>query len=339
MAQKLRKNIEAAQNFLAGLQTLDIFQEMRLKQVIALENQIRKLPALGTQDAAVVVSILKDDVWGSQGHRLKEALAAKVSALEPKTSEAAGRRKLQDYLELPNFLTADIWDQLRSAKLTAPQRLDAICKHAVALGLRCPSEKTVAMLLALSHAMYQEPYEDEKLALVTQYRIRISKHMALPSTAEHLVQLPADPAELPSSIAAVAFAKGERVCAPTHLPNFRVMAEGWPVRTSKGGKEFDSKKPDDKISFEQFGHMMSGLVRAQTEQDKRENFDLKRSQSLLALEDWKGDEDPPAPRKEAQVTETQGEDAVAETLAALRSKVAESTEEDKKKRHASVLRL
>ena len=69
MAQKLSNNIEAAQNFLAGLQTLDIFQGMRLKQVIALENQITKLPALGTQDAAVVVSILKDDVWGSQGPR------------------------------------------------------------------------------------------------------------------------------------------------------------------------------------------------------------------------------------------------------------------------------
>ena len=34
MAQKLKKNLEAAQNFLAGLQTLAIFQEMRLKQVI-----------------------------------------------------------------------------------------------------------------------------------------------------------------------------------------------------------------------------------------------------------------------------------------------------------------
>eukprot|EP00435_Cladocopium_sp_Y103_P022183 s718_g5.t1 len=51
--------------------------------------------------------------------RLKEALAAKVSASERKTSEAGGRRKNQDYLELPNFLTADIWDQLSDlAKMT-----------------------------------------------------------------------------------------------------------------------------------------------------------------------------------------------------------------------------
>jgi hypothetical protein len=52
-AQKLKKNMEAAQNFLAGLQTLAIFQEMRLKQVMALEAQISKAGQLATSDARV----------------------------------------------------------------------------------------------------------------------------------------------------------------------------------------------------------------------------------------------------------------------------------------------
>ena len=57
MAQKLKKNIEAAQIFLAGLQTLSIFQEMRLKQVMALEVQISKAAQLSTSDAASLLSL------------------------------------------------------------------------------------------------------------------------------------------------------------------------------------------------------------------------------------------------------------------------------------------
>ena len=57
MAQKLKKNIEAAQNFLAGLQALSIFQEMRLKQVMALEVQISKAAQLSTSDAASLLSL------------------------------------------------------------------------------------------------------------------------------------------------------------------------------------------------------------------------------------------------------------------------------------------
>jgi len=57
MAQKLKKNIETAQIFLAGLQTLSIFQEMRLKQVMALEVQISKAAQLSTSDAASLLSL------------------------------------------------------------------------------------------------------------------------------------------------------------------------------------------------------------------------------------------------------------------------------------------
>lgn len=347
MAQKLKKNVEAAQTFLAGLQTLSIFQEMRLKQVIALEAQISKLPQLSTLDAGSVLSLLDEDLWGSQAPRLKEAFAAKVSATEPRTSEASGRRKNQDYLELPNYLTADIWDQLRSSKLSASQRLDVVCRHAAALGLRCPSERSIAMLLALSHAMYQEPYEDEKLALVNQYRVRIGKHMSLPATAEHLAQLPANPDELPASIAAIAFASGCRVEAPAQLPDFRLLAEAWPVRTPRGVKEVDFGSKGDKISLEQLGYMMSGVARAQSEQSKRENFEKKRSMSLLALEDWKVDEScPPAPVTNVRAEDREESDAVAATLQTLRDKIsskveAELAEEEKEgqmKRPAAALR-
>jgi hypothetical protein len=262
---------------------------------------------------------LDDDLWGCQAPRLKEALAAKVAALESKTSEASGRRRNQDYLQLPNYLTADIWDQLRSSKLNSAQRLDVVCRHAAALGLRCPSEKSIAMLLALSHAMYQEPYEDEKLNLVNQYRARIGKHMALPATAEHLLQLPAKHEDLPAGIAAIAFASGCRVDAPPKLPDFRAVAEAWPVRTSRGGKDFDSGRLGDKISLEQAGYMMNGVARALSEQSKRENFDLKRSHSLLPLEDWKdGEVRPPAPVTKAPAEESEEADAIAATLAALR---------------------
>jgi hypothetical protein len=77
-SSKVEENIEAAQNFLAGMQTLAIFQAMRLKQVMALEAQISKAAQLSTSDAASLLSLLEEDLWGCQAPRLKEALAAKV---------------------------------------------------------------------------------------------------------------------------------------------------------------------------------------------------------------------------------------------------------------------
>jgi len=45
---------------------------------MALEAQISKAAQLSTSDAASLLSLLEEDLWGCQAPRLKEALAAKV---------------------------------------------------------------------------------------------------------------------------------------------------------------------------------------------------------------------------------------------------------------------
>ena len=173
MSARLRRNIEAAQRFLQGLKTLPMFQETRLKQVCSLEANIERLPHLTTKEAGSMISLLDDGIWGTELARLKEAIAFKVSTNGG--SDSTGRRSNQDYMELPHYLTQDLWDLLRGTTASQAHKLDALVRHCGKLGLRNPNESSKALIVALCPAMHHEPFPEEKLRLVGKYRSRITK--------------------------------------------------------------------------------------------------------------------------------------------------------------------
>ena len=61
----------------------------------------------------------------------------------------AGRMKLQDYTAVLNYLTDAQWQQLLGDEASRDAKLRTVTDHAVALGLRNPTENTIQMITAL----------------------------------------------------------------------------------------------------------------------------------------------------------------------------------------------
>ena len=66
---KVEEKYRGCSKFLGMLQTHSIFQEMRLKQVMALEVQISKAAQLSTSDAASLLSLFEDIIFGDIRYR------------------------------------------------------------------------------------------------------------------------------------------------------------------------------------------------------------------------------------------------------------------------------
>ena len=327
MSAKLRRNIEAAQRFLEGLKTLSIFQEMRLKQLCSLEANIERLPHLKTEEAGSMISLLDDGIWGTELARLKEAIASKVSS--DSRQDSAGRRLNQDFMELPNYLTSDLWDLLRGTTVAESHKVDVLVRHCGKLGLRNPNEGSKAMIVALTHAMHDEPFPDEKLRLIGKYRSRITKgleNFAQPPI--HLPQLPADPDQLPESIAAVAFAEQARVAMPCGVPDFQALAVAWPVRNRGKSESVSMPAGQSAQALAAFGHAMHGIMQVGQElRRSSSSSSLGRKLSLLPLEDKKDsqEEEPlidilPARQKEEKKVTEEVKDALEEALPKRRKK-------------------
>ena len=59
------------------------------------------------------------------------------------------QKTVTNYLALPRYLTQSLWASLQGSE-PEELRLEKLVRHAARLGLRCPTEPTFAMLLALS---------------------------------------------------------------------------------------------------------------------------------------------------------------------------------------------
>ena len=238
-----------------------------------------------------MISLLDAGIWGTELARLKEAIASKVSLDGGKDS--AGRHLNQDYMELPNYLTHDLWDQLRGTTGGESHKVDVLVRHCGKLGLRNPNEGSKAMIVALTHGMHDEPFPDEKLRLIGKYRSRITKgfeHFTQP--AIHLPQLPVDKDQLPESIAAVAFAEQARVAMPPGVPDFQALAMSWPARNR--GKSECVPVPVGQLAqaLAAFGHAVHGIMQVGQElRRSSSSSSLGRRLSLLPLEEKKDNQE------------------------------------------------
>ena len=93
--------------------------------------------------------MLDEKLWDHESlQQLRQQIADKTEQIP---GEAQGRRSLQDFVELPNYLTDSLWQTLLDRKTSGQEALELVCQHAALLGLRLPSESTMAMLLTLAY--------------------------------------------------------------------------------------------------------------------------------------------------------------------------------------------
>jgi hypothetical protein len=110
------------------------FEEVRSRQYTHLRGVIAKAPSVSTACVADLVSSLDPSVWEhAQIEELKALLANKLGGVGKE------RRPMQDYVCLPLYLDQSVWNMLHTTSEQG-ERFERLCRHAIALGMRCPAE-------------------------------------------------------------------------------------------------------------------------------------------------------------------------------------------------------
>ena len=148
MADNLREHLEALGPFLDKLRSNACFAQAVQVQRQRLESFLGSV-ALSPGEASSVTDLVQDMPWpaGDLDHILAAVVASTGTC--PGVDTHYGRLKLQDYAALNNYFTKAQWFQLLSDDLGHDDKLQLICDHAVALGLRNPTEITMRAIAAL----------------------------------------------------------------------------------------------------------------------------------------------------------------------------------------------
>ena len=90
----------ASQKFLRGLKTLPTFHDVKQRQKLHLEATLAKCLTFSTESATSIMSALDSDLWTES-----ELQHFKVLISDKTTQEVNTRRSLQDFVNLPYYLT------------------------------------------------------------------------------------------------------------------------------------------------------------------------------------------------------------------------------------------
>ena len=176
--------------------------------------------------------MLDEKLWDHESlQQLRQQIADKTEQIP---GEAQGRRSLQDFVELPNYLTDSLWQTLLDRKTSGQEALELVCQHAALLGLRLPSESTMAMLLTLAYQGQALAMSGKaKFHLQQKQKPLIRKLLAGPRPLIWLTPLPAEWTDLPAERRERAFPGGARPAPiPSGCVDFGGVAKQWPVRNT-----------------------------------------------------------------------------------------------------------
>ena len=191
---RLVHEIQSSQRFLQGLVALPNFPDLRESQATRVLGQIKKFQ-LPVEVAARVLDELDVTVWG-------DAVHAVTDCTTDEDPESKARAKPQNFCLLSEYMNQQWWDFLESRNKDM-MKLEALCKHALKLGLRNPTEGSYGALLALSFysSKSEMRLEPEKHKLLETHKGRMKKILQQePSPQMHLLALPADPAQMPQCL-------------------------------------------------------------------------------------------------------------------------------------------
>ena len=206
MAQ-VEKQIVAAQKFLQNVVALPTFDDLRGKQLKRLIAFLGK-NVLSVEQSAALMPILDCNVWGLHMEELKTCIAQQTCYENDETT-AASRAALQDFTNIPHYLSQDWWNLLESGK-DKVRNLESLCGLAASLGLRNASEPTYAGLCALAFCVGgMQLLEEDKLKLLTLHKSRMKKVFsnAVP-LASVMDVLPSSPEDCPKQFLNAAYPNG-----------------------------------------------------------------------------------------------------------------------------------
>ena len=196
MAQ-LEKQVKASQKFLLGLLALPNFKTARERQLNQILALLEKCPAYSAEKAGEILDLLDPSIWDDQIlGELKDKIASKTD------DGMKERRGMQNFTRLHEFIPSEVWTQLQTTS-SLDKRVEVITRCAANLGLRCPSEGTLAVMLTLSACLFwQGSYsEQEKYDLLQRFKPKIKKWLQQePSPELYMLELPGTWQDFPAGM-------------------------------------------------------------------------------------------------------------------------------------------
>ena len=222
-------------------------QSMAKDGLLNITKSIEEQSSIAFQDAAAVNNKITDMTCWSQGQRddLKSLLSSKVNLTQPTSLKSdathCGRRKQQDYTSFPYYCTDEIWDLLLDNGVEWENKIIVASKLAAALGMRCPTELSCAVVMTMSllDSMSERgKFEDQSMYDLLQESKRKIKdacdnHFAVHEYVQVLPQSPDDFKSSPWYGEAFADGKHPAAMMKVHFGTIMSFARKIPLRTTR----------------------------------------------------------------------------------------------------------
>ena len=171
----LEKQLEASQRFLSGVRNLASYEDIQQKQLKGLQCALEKTKDLRTSQAAVFLEHIDSILWSEDAiNELQRLVASKTSQVE---ADGERRKIMQDFSQIPQFLTQELATMILDGKASAQQVLRALCLHAGRMSLRVPSEFTMAVFVTLANwqQIQQGMSDKEKFQLLQEHKVSVCR--------------------------------------------------------------------------------------------------------------------------------------------------------------------
>ena len=253
----MEKHIQASQRFLLSIRTLASVEDARCRQYTHLGGVIARAASLSTASLADLISSLDPQVW------TKEQLEGLKTGLAEKLADCKERRPMQDYVCFPLYLDQQWWNMLQTTSSQA-ERFERLCRHVLSLGMRCPSEPTVAALVWLACCAFraQDMTDAEKRSLLKEYKPKLKKWISqVEQPPVYLTVLPAVVADCPVPLLASAYPGGFQEYTPPgwSYEHYENMVRQFPLRQRKEVPTEKSNTSEGRGFFE-MGRLLAGFA-------------------------------------------------------------------------------
>ena len=211
------ERLKALDRYLEELKDSAEFPTILEQQCCQLNRELRTLEKLELTDATPLVSQIQQSQRWTSAH--KETLLGTIHMkVQATTSQKIYRSRMpmQDYSLFPLYLTSADWQVVQDKHANVVQRSTCLLNRLWALGMRTPSEPTIAMITVVLLLCEPERLNDglqlrssyiTVKGMVKQFLEGQGSDQALP---EVLVKLPPTVGALPDVFSKAAYAEGDQ---------------------------------------------------------------------------------------------------------------------------------
>ena len=219
---------------------------------------IARAASLSTASLADLIASLDPQVW------TEDQLEGLKTGLAEKLADCKERRPMQDYVCFPLYLDQQWWNMLQT-KSSQAERFERLCRHVLCLGMRCPSEPTVAALVWLACCAFrsQDMMDGEKRSLLKEYKPKLKKWISqVQQPPVYLTVLPAVVADCPESLLVSAYPGGFQEYTPPgwSYEHYENMVRQFPLRQRKAEVPTETSNTSEGRGFFEMGRLLAGFA-------------------------------------------------------------------------------